>query len=120
MDPRSEHSGPADLDRVEELLRAKRPQADAVELDRAKLRAITQASREGSTSRRRLTGTSFGRSRRILGVALVVAMFGGGTVFAATGGFSASSSPTSASKVQYCPPTSQSGGGTKGKSCGKQ
>jgi hypothetical protein len=118
MDSRSENTHSDEFGRLEQLLRSERPEASALELDRIKLQAITQASRAGSRSGR-LKGSGFGRSRRILSVALVIGMLGGGTVFAASGGLKSSSTAASAAKNQYCPPTSGSGGGPKGKSCGK-
>ena len=119
MDSRSKNTRSDEFGRLEEQLRSARAQASALELDRIKLQAITQASQAGSKSGSRLKGAGFGRSRRILSVALIIGMFGGGTVFAASGGLNSSSSAASAAKNQYCPPTSGSGGGPKGKSCGK-
>jgi hypothetical protein len=101
------------LFRIKERLRRERPEADALELDRAKLRAIRQASRR-EASRPREGNKGFVRSGRILSVVLAVALLGGGTaVFAATGGFRAAGANSSAATNQYCPPTSPKPGDPK-------
>lgn len=102
------------LFRVKERLRKERPQASALELDRIKLRAIRQAS-SGQESRPAAGRSSgFMRSRRIISATLAICLLGGGTaVFAATGGFKAASSKSSAANSQYCPPKSQQPGQPK-------
>jgi hypothetical protein len=101
---------PEDLGEIAELLRSQRPEADALELDRIKRRAMASRPRPALTSRK---GNGFMR-KPALSLLLVVGMLGGGTgALAAVGGvpvdlpFDASSSDNGASNSQYCPPTSQ-------------
>jgi hypothetical protein len=101
------------LFRIKERLRRERPEADALELDRAKLRAIRQASSRDA-SRPRPGNKGVVRSGRLLSVVLAVVLLGGGTaVFAATGGFKSAGARSSAASNQYCPDSSQQPGQPK-------
>jgi hypothetical protein len=106
-----------------ERLRAERPEATAHELDRAKLRALSQATRADSDRGPRLGHRAGMRSRRVISIALVIGLMSSGTaVIAKSGGPTSAASTTSASQDQYCPPSSP--GGTKTKKpgpskCGK-
>jgi hypothetical protein len=101
------------LFRIKERLRSERPEADALELDRAKLRAIRQASSRDA-SRPRSGNKGVVRSGRLLSVVLAVVLLGGGTaVFAATGGFKSAGARSSAANNQYCPGSSPNPGDPK-------
>jgi hypothetical protein len=103
---------PEDLVRIAELLRAKRPEADPLELDRIKLRA--KGSRRHQVL---LSGKGYGFMRsRLIGLILAVGLLGGGTAaLAAAGGgpFAGSSKSKASDNAQYCPPTSQQPGKPK-------
>lgn len=113
MDRPHEQLPSDELRELEELLRRERPQATDLELDRIKLRAITQASGTGSRSvpRKQLR---LPRSRRVVSVALAVMLLGsGGVVLAKNGGSVAASGNGSSASSQYCPPSSQKPGKPK-------
>jgi hypothetical protein len=97
-----------------ERLHEERPHPTAEEFDRAKLRAMTQASR--AESPRRVPRVPLMRSRRVVSIALAIGLMTGGTaVIAKSGGPSAASSKSKGSSAnsQYCPPTSQQPGTPK-------
>jgi hypothetical protein len=102
---------PDDLSGIFERLRAERPEATALELDRAKLRALAEGSEAGS---RPLTARRWARLPIFAPAAVAIVVLGliaGGTVeFAASGGFKAASSKGSSASSQYCPPGTQQGG----------
>ena len=107
MERREFEERPEDLEHVADWLRAQRPEVNALELDRIKRRARTQAMRQEQRSARGA------RTRRPLATALtalvLTASFGG--AFAIAGKVPPSSSTsvtTSAAKKQYLP----------GKGCG--
>jgi hypothetical protein len=117
MDDSGEQKFSDELGPVIDRLRAEKPQAPRSELDRIKLRAISQASepaRDVSSRRRkprqkRLLAPSW----RAASIAIAIALLGGGTAVLAASGkkpFSGGSSTTGASNSQYCPPGSQQGG----------
>jgi hypothetical protein len=117
MSKRNSEWLPDDLSEVAELLNDQRPEADPVQLDRIKQRALSSRRRQGAISRK---GNGFMR-KPALSLLLVVGMLGGGTgALAAVGGvpvnlpFHASSHGKGASNSQYCPPTSQNPGALKG------
>src|SRR5919197_899118 len=92
---------PEDLVGIARALRKGRPQADALELDRIKLRV--------KSSRRRqilLSGKGYGFMRaRLIGLILAIGLVGGGTAaLAAAGGgaFCGSSKRNAAGKSQDC------------------
>jgi hypothetical protein len=108
MRPEDQAPIPLDVVSIDQRLRDERPQPAALELDRAKLRAMNRVG-PGHTPRRHLP-----RSHRLVSVALVLALTSGGTaVLARTGGVSKGSSSSSAANSQYCPPTSQQPGQPK-------
>jgi hypothetical protein len=121
MDRPDEQPLPGELREVEDLLRRERPRASDLELDRVKLRAITQASRARSRSAPRKLGLP--RSRRLVSVALAVMLLGGGSAVLANNGGSVSASGNgSSANSQYCPPSSQQPGKPKDpgpSKCGK-
>jgi len=103
---------PEDLVEIARALRARRPEADSLELDRIKLRA------KGSRRRQVLvSGKGYGLMRtRLIGLILAVGLLGGGTAaLAAAGGgpFAGSSKSKASANSQYCPPTSQQPGKPK-------
>jgi hypothetical protein len=107
---------PEDLGEVAELLSDQRPEADPIQLDRIKRRALSSRRRQGVIPRK---GNGF-MKKPALSLLLVVGMLGGGTgALAAVGGvpvdlpFQASSHGNGASNSQYCPPTSQNPGALK-------
>ena len=111
---------PAELEEFGRRLRDDRPQPSPLELDRIKTRAMTQASRAASP---RMKGTPM--KSRLASILVVTGLVVGGTsgVLAATGGVPGSGgSSGSASKTQYCPPSSPGGGkpkhGEGGNKCG--
>ncbi len=96
---------PPELQDVARTLRAQKPEATALELDRIKRRAMTQASR--ATGHRPQKGM-FMKSRGALLTVLVMGtmLFGTGATLAATGNLplvskSSESSPQSAQSAQY-------------------
>ena len=110
---RRKDSIPADLLPLAERLHEERSQATADELDRAKLRAMTQASR---VSARRAPRVGLMRSRRVVSIALAIGLMTGGTaVVASSGGPKGASSHSKGSSAnsQYCPPSSQQPGKPK-------
>ena len=103
---------PEDLAGIARALRKERQQADALVLDRIKLRV--------KASRRRqilLSGKGYGFMRaRLIGLILAIGLVGGGTAaLAAAGGgpFAGSSKSKASGNSQYCPPTSQQPGKPK-------
>jgi hypothetical protein len=107
---------PPELLPIVERLQHEKPRASAVELDRAKLRAISRAS--SGRSRRQIGSTSgpLLRSRRLANLAVAVALVGGamGVIAASgTGPFHEASTEFDAASSQYCPPTSQRPGEPK-------
>jgi hypothetical protein len=111
---------PAELEEFGQRLSDERPQPSPLELDRIKTRAMTQASRATSP---RMKGRPM--KSRLASILVVSGLVVGGTtgVLAATGGVPGSGgSSGSASKTQYCPPSSPGGGkpkhGEGGNKCG--
>jgi hypothetical protein len=105
---------PDGLEPLAQRLREERPLPTAEELDRAKLHAMTQASRAGSA--RRTPRVGLVRSRRVVSIALAIGLMTGGTaVIAKSGGPKAASSKSNGSSAnsQYCPPSSQQPGKPK-------
>ena len=96
-----------ELDELGRRLRDERAEATDLELDRAKLRAMSRASRP---SRRR----GFMKARTA-SVVVALALIGGGAgAIAKNGGSPPSPSSTNSSaNSQYCPQSSQSGGKAK-------
>jgi hypothetical protein len=112
---------PAELEEFGQRLRDQRPQPSPLELDRIKTRAMTQASRAASP---RMKGTPM--KSRLATILVVAGLAVGGTsgVLAATGGIPGSGGNSgSASKAQYCPPSSPGAGKPKhqggGNKCGQ-
>jgi hypothetical protein len=107
---------PEDLVRISELLRDKRPEAGALELDRIKLRAKLQP-KAARRSQILLSGKGYGFMRsRLIGLIIAVGLVGGGTgALAAVGGgpFAGSSKSKASANSQYCPPNSQQPGKPK-------
>jgi hypothetical protein len=108
---------PDDLQDVVERLRDERPEASALELDRIKLRAMTRA--RGARALRTSGKGQFMRSR-LVSVALVIGLLGGGTGAMAVTGTGPGGvfkkhrhSLRSAPQSQYCPPKSQRPGKPK-------
>jgi hypothetical protein len=103
----NENPVPDDLLHVVERLRDERPQASALELDRIKLRAMARP-REARTS-----GKGQFIRPGLVSVMLTLGVLAGGVgAMAATdtglsGVFAQSSTTSSASKAQYCPPKSK-------------
>jgi hypothetical protein len=115
MSRKKESPTPIALLAIAERLRTERPEPTAHELDRAKLRAFSQATRADSHRGPRLRRGAAIRSRRVISIALAVGLMTSGTaVVAKSGGPTSAASTTSASKDQYCPPSSP-GAGTKKK-----
>jgi hypothetical protein len=110
---------PAELEEFGQRLRDERPQPSPLELDRIKTRAMAQASRAASS---RMKGTPM--KSRLVSILVVAGLVVGGTgsVLAATGGIPGSAGTSgSASKTQYCPPTSPGAGKEKHHGgCGKK
>jgi hypothetical protein len=115
MEPEEfEQQLPEDLEQAAEWLRAERPEASALDLDRIKQRARAQAMRGEGSSR-------LARSRRALSTAASVialtAGLGGALAIAGVGPpsspFKAGSSQESAAKHQYCDPKDQHHGECK-------
>ena len=105
---RRKESIPADLLPLSERLEAERPRATPHELDRAKLRAMEQASR--TRAPRSAPRVALMRSRRVVSIALAIGLMTGGTaVVASSGGPKGASSQSNGSSAttQYCPPSSQ-------------
>jgi hypothetical protein len=112
MDNSNRNRTPAELQEIEDTLRAERHQATGLELDAIKLQAIRQAERP-RTSLITKKGT-FMKSRLALTMVLVA-----GFMFSTTGAtlaISGSSGSGSASESQYVSPTNEEGGnhGVKG------
>jgi hypothetical protein len=99
--PDSHELGP-----IADRLRRERPEADVLELDRIKLRAMAQAARRAS-ARPRLGKGGLMRSRRVVSVALSLAVLSGGTAVWAASKPASSAPNGSAAESQYCPPSSQ-------------
>jgi hypothetical protein len=104
---RKEGEGPtaSDLLGVVERLRAERSQATGDELDQVKRRAMIQAARAHSPRTPRMGNGAIMTSRRVISIALAIALMMGGTaVFATSGGPKSASSGKngSAAKHQYC------------------
>src|ERR1700754_173139 len=115
MDHSNRNRTPAELQEIENALRAERHEASPLELDRIKLQAIRQAERP-RTSLKAKKGT-FMKSRLAL-TCLLVAGFMLSTT-CATLAISGSSSSGSAADNQYVQPHNEEGGhhneqGTKG------
>ena len=105
---------PADLLPLTERLGAERPRATPYELDRAKLRAMEQASR--TRAPHSAPRVALMRSRRVVSIALAIGLMTGGTaVIASSGGpkGASSNSKGSSANSQYCPPSSQQPGKPK-------
>jgi hypothetical protein len=100
MDHSNRNRTPAELQATEDALRAERPQASALELDRIKLQAIRQAERS-RTSLNAKKGT-FMKSRLALTVLLVAGFMLSTT--GATLAISGSSGSGSAASSQYVSP----------------
>jgi hypothetical protein len=106
--PEPERQNPSDLSEVTARLRAERPEATPIELDRIKLRALAQAP--GGQSRRRGWARVPISVPAALAMALLALIAGGAVEFASSGGFKAASSQGSSGSSQYCPPGTQTGG----------
>jgi hypothetical protein len=105
-----ERSGQEDLSGVVDRLRAERPEATPLELDRVKRRALAKASRSEPSARADRRPGRFRISTPAAVAIVTVGLIAGATAgFAATGGFKAASSDGSASNAQYCPPGTQQG-----------
>jgi len=112
---------PPDLQDIAQELRAQRPEATALDLDRIKRQAMTQASR--GTGHRPPKGM-FMKSRGALTTVLVMGMllFGTGATLAATGSlpFVSDNGGRSAQATQYAtPPFNNTAPGTA-RRCGQQ
>jgi hypothetical protein len=105
------------MDEVVRRLREERAEASDLELDRAKLRAISGASRASGRKRIKF-------QPRAVSTAVAVALLtaGGAAISSGGGGIPVVSFSNSASgNSQYCPPSSGSGGKPKPRpnKCGK-
>ena len=97
---------PDEFHGIAKRLEDERPHATDLELDRAKLRALSGGSRFGNRT--------FLKPGRIASVAVAaVLLIGGGVVVAKNDPPKSASSSSSSSNSQYCPPTSQQPGKPK-------
>jgi hypothetical protein len=110
-----EQNSQDDFTEVSERLRAERPTATPLELDRIKQISLSRASRAPAGR----SGTGRNKLVSIL-VAATVMVGGTGAVLAAAGG-NGKSNGNGATNSQYCPPKSQKPGEPKhdGNNCGK-
>jgi hypothetical protein len=109
---------PPELQDVARTLRAQKPEATALELDRIKRRAMTQASRATGHSPQK---GMFMKSRGALLTVLVMGtmLFGTGATLAATGNLPLVSKSTS-TPVKSAQDAQYPGNGVQGKACGQQ
>ena len=102
---------PEELQDVVQRLRAERPEASDLELDRAMVGVLTRAAREPAGATRGWRPRAVSTMAAIGRLAAGVAGLGAGSGGIPSLSFSNSDSANS----QYCPPTSQSGGKPKDK-----
>src|SRR5437660_11549050 len=86
-------------------LRAERPQASALELDRIKLNAKSRAL---TTRRKGIAVRS-----RLIAPLVAIGLMGGGTAGVLAGGHTNGGNDNNSGNSQYCPPSSPNGGDSK-------